>query len=176
MIAACVGSGTRADRTAWRSPEPARDGTAVQALATTYVRHEPLTVVSLAQLPGRPPTPAPPGLAAFPRQGDMYVSPALAKLLDRLPARQLADRFPRVREYGTIGAAGLASPDELVAVVGRDPADPALSEAAADSASWFDEDQAARAVVVGFSSGRSACSPPRTGRWPCWAWCCSACP
>ncbi|MFG3515124.1 FtsX-like permease family protein [Streptomyces bobili] len=164
MIAACAGSGTRADRTAWRSPEPARDGTAVQALATTYVRHEPLTVVSLAQLPGRPPTPAPPGLAAFPRQGEMYVSPALAKLLDRLPARQLADRFPRVREYGTIGAAGLASPDELVAVVGRDPADPALSEAAADSASWFDEDQAARAVVAGFSSGKVSLftAPDRT--------------
>ena len=37
MVAAALGSGTRADRTAWRTPEPARHGTAVQAIATTYV-------------------------------------------------------------------------------------------------------------------------------------------
>jgi hypothetical protein len=156
LIAACLGSGARADRTAWRTPQPDRHGTAVQALATTYVRHEPLTVVSLAQLPGRPRTPAPPGLDAFPKQGEVYVSPALAELLHRLPANQLADRFPRVESYGTIGAAGLASPDELVAVVGRAPSDSALSETAADGASWYDRDQAARAVVGGFSSGRAS--------------------
>jgi hypothetical protein len=154
MIAATLGSGTRADHTAWRTPQPDRHGTAVQALATTYVRHEPLTVVSLAQLPDRKQTPAPPGLTAFPKQGEVYVSPALAELLHKLPASQLADRFPKVTKgtsYGTIGAAGLASPDELVAVVGRAPTDPAMSTASAQSAGWFDEGQAARAVVSAFS-------------------------
>jgi hypothetical protein len=151
MIAATLGSGTRADHTAWRTPAPDRHGTAVQALATTYVRHEPLTVVSLAQLPGRGPTPAPPGLRAFPEQGEVYVSPALAGLLRRLPASQLGGRFPKVASYGTIGAAGLASPDELVAVVGRAPTDPAMAAASAQGASWYDDGQADRAVISGFS-------------------------
>ncbi|MFF0014149.1 FtsX-like permease family protein [Streptomyces sp. NPDC005374] len=150
MLAAALGSGARADRTAWRTPEPVKHGTAVQALATTYVRHEPVTVVSLAQLAGRPGTPAPPGLKAFPAKGSVYVSPALASLLHRLPANQLADRFPKVSSYGTIGAAGLASPDELVVVVGRAPTDPAMSEKAVGS-TVYDFDQAARAEITGFS-------------------------
>ncbi|MDQ0765845.1 FtsX-like permease family protein [Streptomyces canus] len=150
MVAAALGSGARADRTAWRTPEPAKHGTAVQALATTYVRHEPVTVVSVAQLPGRRGTPAPPGLTSFPGKGEVYVSPALAALLHKLPANQLADRFPKVPSYGTIGAAGLASPDELVAVVGRAPTDPAVSEAA-EGSTVSDIDQAARAEISGFS-------------------------
>ncbi|ANS69463.1 putative permease [Streptomyces lincolnensis] len=154
MVAATLGSGERADHTAWRTPEPAEHGTAVQALATTYVRHQPLAVVSLAQLPGRAATEAPPGLTAFPKRGEVYLSPALAKLLRELPANRLADRFPKRAHYGTIGAAGLASPDELVAVVGRAPGDPAMSRSAAQDASWFDEGQAARAVVSGFSGGK----------------------
>lgn len=154
MIAATVGSGTRADHTTWRTPDavPAKQATAVQALATTYVRHEPVTVVSLAQLPGREATPAPPGLSSFPEKGEVYVSPALAELMHQLPASQLADRFPKVKSYGTIGAAGLASPDELVAVVGRAPGDPAVSKAAeGGGATWFDTGQAARARISGFS-------------------------
>ncbi|WP_416985120.1 ABC transporter permease [Streptomyces sp. T028] len=156
VLAACLGSGTRADRTTWRTPEPARQATAVQAVTTTYVRHEPLTVVSLAQLPGRPTTGAPPGLARFPRQGEVYVSPALAELLRKLPAGRLADRFPRTTSYGTVGAAGLASPDELVAVVGRAPDDPAVSSAASGDQTWFDEGQTARARVAGFAGTKAS--------------------
>ncbi|MFE0252823.1 FtsX-like permease family protein [Streptomyces sp. NPDC059010] len=154
IIAATLGAGTRADHTKWRTPDAvsAKQATAVQALATTYVRHEPITVVSLAQLPDRRATPAPPGLSAFPKPGQVYVSPALAELLHKLPAGQLADRFPKVTSYGTIGTAGLASPDELVAVVGRTPADPAVSKTAGDTASWFDIEQMARAEISGFDS------------------------
>lgn len=151
MIAATTGSAVRADRTAWRTPDPVKHGTAVQALATTYVRHEPVTVVSLAQLPDRARTPAPPGLERFPKQGEVYVSPALAELLHKLPANQLADRFPKPASYGTIGAAGLASPDELVAVVGRAPDAAAVSSAAGGGAAWYDIGQAARAEISGFS-------------------------
>jgi hypothetical protein len=150
MVAAALGSGARADRTTWRTPEPAKHGTADQALATTYVRHKPVTVVSLAQLSGRVETPAPPGLTSFPEKGEVYVSPALAALLHKLPANQLADRFPKVSSYGTIGAAGLASPDELVAVVGRAPTDPAVSKEA-EGSTVSDFDQAARAEITGFS-------------------------
>lgn len=158
MIAATLGSDVRADRTAWHTPDvvSAEQATAVQALATTYVRHEPVTVVSLAQLPGRKATPAPPGLSAFPKKGEVYVSPALAELMRKLPAGQLADRFPKVTSYGTIGDAGLASPDELVAVIGRAPGDPAVSEAAAGGATWFDLGQAARADISGFSGGEAS--------------------
>ncbi|MFI6376130.1 FtsX-like permease family protein [Streptomyces sp. NPDC050546] len=152
MIAACLGSGARADRTAWRLPEaaPAESATAVQAMTTTYVRHRPVTVVSLARLPDRSPTPAPPGLRAFPEKGEVYLSPALAELIRELPARQLADRFPKPRSYGAIGAAGLASPDELVAVVGRAPGDPAVS-ASAGGGGWYDDGQTARARIAGFT-------------------------
>ncbi|GGX04480.1 FtsX-like permease family protein [Streptomyces lomondensis] len=155
MVAACLGSGARADRTAWRVPDaaPARAATAVQATTTTYVRHKPVTVVSLAQLPDRGPTPAPPGLSAFPRRGEVYLSPALAELVRELPARQLADRFPRPASYGTVGAAGLASPDELVAVIGRAPGDPAVS-ASAGSLGWYDEGQTARAGITGFAGDK----------------------
>ncbi|MDX2840976.1 hypothetical protein PV377_18700, partial [Streptomyces ipomoeae] len=55
LLAATLGAGTRADRTAWRTPDavPAKQATAVQTLGTMYVGHEPITVVSLAQLPNR---------------------------------------------------------------------------------------------------------------------------
>lgn len=158
IIAATLGAGTRADHTKWRTPDavPAKQATAVQALATTYVRHEPVAVVSLAQLPGRDQTPAPPGLSSFPKQGEVYVSPALAELLHKLPANQLADRFPNVKSYGRIGADGLAAPDELVAVVGRTPSDPAVSKAAGDSSSWFDIGQMQRAEIAGFTGSTAS--------------------
>ncbi|MFF7160876.1 ABC transporter permease [Streptomyces sp. NPDC008086] len=152
MVAAALGAGTRADHTTWRTPDavPAKRATAVQATTTTYVRDEPVTVVNLAQLPGRKQTPAPPGLGGFPKRGEVYVSPALAELLHDLPAKQLADRFPTVRSYDAIGAAGLASPDELVAVVGRAPGDPAVSEAAGEQ-NYYDDGLTDRAPVAGFA-------------------------
>ncbi|WP_369240161.1 FtsX-like permease family protein [Streptomyces sp. R21] len=161
MIAATLGAGARADHTTWRTPDavPAKRATAVQATTTTYVRQEPVTVVNLAHLPGRAATPAPPGLRSFPKQGRVYVSPALAELLHNLPAGQLADRFPKVRSYGTIGAAGLASPDELVAVVGRAPGDAAVAKAAGEQ-NYYDADLTKRALVSGFSGTRAS---PFTG-------------
>jgi len=50
--------------------------------------------------------------------GEAYVSPALADLLARTPADQLAPRIGRV--VGTVGPEGLRSPQELVAVIGAD--------------------------------------------------------
>lgn len=157
MIAASLGAGTRADHTTWRTPDavPAQQATAVQATTTTYVRDEPVTVVNLAQLPGRRQTPAPPGLSGFPKRGEVYVSPALAELLHELPANQLADRLPTVRSYGRIGAAGLASPDELVAVAGRAPGDPAVSEAAGEQ-NYYDDGLTERAPVSGFAGTRAS--------------------
>ncbi|MEV0218220.1 FtsX-like permease family protein [Streptomyces sp. NPDC050704] len=151
LFAAWLGADARADRTAWLTPKPDKQGTAVQALATTFVRGDPVTVVNLAHLPDRGPAPAPPGLTAFPKPGQVYLSPALADLVRKLPANQLADRFPKTDSYRTIGDAGLASPDDLLAVVGRAASDPAVSVAAGHSDFDFGDGLAARAVVSGYS-------------------------
>ncbi len=68
-----------------------------------------------------PSSPVPPGLPRDPAPGTYYASPALAALIHDTPASQLADRYPG-RLAGTIGDAGLPSPDSLVIVVGRTPA------------------------------------------------------
>src|SRR5918993_1423391 len=63
--------------------------------------------------------PVPPGLVALPGPGDALLSPALAALVAEMPADELGERFGRV--VGQIGRDGLRAPDELLAVVGRDP-------------------------------------------------------
>ena len=60
----------------------------------------------------------PPGLDRLPAPGTAYVSPALATLIESRPAGELGDRFGRIA--GTLPNHLLASPDELVAVVGMD--------------------------------------------------------
>ncbi len=65
--------------------------------------------------------PVPPGIPRDPGPGLYYASPALAALLRSTPANQLADRYPG-RLAGTIGDAALPSPDSLVIIVGRTPA------------------------------------------------------
>jgi hypothetical protein len=69
-----------------------------------------------------PDSPVPPGIPRLPAPGEYYVSPALADLLRAHPAPDLADRFPG-REIGTIGDSALPSPDSLLIVVGRAPAE-----------------------------------------------------
>ncbi|MPY63877.1 FtsX-like permease family protein [Streptomyces spongiae] len=149
LFAAYLGAGSRAERTAWLTPQADRHGTAVQAVATTFVRGEPVTVVSLAQLPGRAASPPPPGLDHFPKVGEVFLSPGLADLVRELPARQLADRFPEDGSgYGTVGGAGLAAPEQRLAVVGRAVGDPAVSGAAGTD--MLSSGLAARAVVSDF--------------------------
>jgi hypothetical protein len=65
-------------------------------------------------------SPVPPGIPRDPGPGQYYASPALAALLRSTPADQLAGRYPG-RMAGTIGDAGLPSPDSLVLIVGRTP-------------------------------------------------------
>jgi hypothetical protein len=78
-----------------------------------------LTVLRVAAT--GPGSPIPLGLSRVPRSGEVYVSPALAQLINELPADRLADRFPSV-PAGMIGHDYLAGPDDLVAVIGM-PAD-----------------------------------------------------
>jgi hypothetical protein len=66
-------------------------------------------------------SPVPPGIPQDPGPGRYYASPALAALLRSTPANQLADRYPG-HLAGTIGDAALPSPNSLVIIVGRTPA------------------------------------------------------
>jgi hypothetical protein len=119
------GLDNRADRTAWRTPDAATgEPVAVQGGFTAFVEERPVAVVELAALTGNPP--ALPGVGRFPSPGEVWASPALAELMAARPADQLADRFPGpVTEE--LGPNLLESPDELVAVVGRSPDDPAMT-------------------------------------------------
>ncbi|MFD0787898.1 FtsX-like permease family protein, partial [Micromonospora azadirachtae] len=69
-----------------------------------------------------PDAPVPPGIPRLPGPGEYYVSPALGELLRSTPATQLADRLPG-HQVGTIGREALPSPDSLLIVIGRTPAD-----------------------------------------------------
>lgn len=67
-----------------------------------------------------PDAPVPPGLDRLPGPGEVAVSPALRDLLDETEPAMLADRFPG-EVTAIVGRAALASPDDLVAFVGRPP-------------------------------------------------------
>ncbi|WP_141582657.1 FtsX-like permease family protein [Actinomadura sp. WMMA1423] len=114
----------RAHADAWRHPgKPVADPSAMEALSTDYVQGKPITVVELAALKGD--APVPPGMTRFPKPGEVWTSPALARLMRELPADRLAKRFPRAA--GTLGRGALVHPGELVAVVGRAAGDPAMT-------------------------------------------------
>jgi len=68
-----------------------------------------------------PTSPVPPGIPRDPGPGQYYASPTLAALLRSTPAGELADRYPG-HLAGIIGDAGLPSPNSLVMVIGRAPA------------------------------------------------------
>ncbi|MEU8119267.1 FtsX-like permease family protein [Spirillospora sp. NPDC049024] len=119
----------RAHADAWRHPGgTSADPSAIEALSTDYVQGKPITVVDLAALRGD--APVPPGMPRFPKPGEVWTSPALARLMAELPADRLAERFPRpagTLGRGALGRGALVHPGELVAVVGRTADDPAMT-------------------------------------------------
>lgn len=124
LLVAQSGLAAREDRLGWREPVEVaeRDATALARRSTEVVGGAMIDIVELEPLStgaAARGVPVPPGLDRAPAPGQSVVSPALAELMRRLPADELADRFPPV--VGTIGRAGLSTPDELVAVVGRAP-------------------------------------------------------
>ncbi|WFE99518.1 FtsX-like permease family protein [Micromonospora sp. WMMD964] len=74
--------------------------------------------IDVAATGPRSDTPA--GIPTIPGPGEYYASPALRELFAAYPADHLADRYPG-RDLGTVGPAGLTSPDTLLAVVGGTP-------------------------------------------------------
>jgi hypothetical protein len=117
----------RDSRAAWRQPDRVEDSSQARlsmAVFQDQYAGQTLVRVLLAPVtPGAPfaaDAPVPPGLSKLPARGEAYVSPALADLLARTPADELAPRIGTV--VGTIGPEGLRSPQELIAVMGVDPA------------------------------------------------------
>ncbi len=106
-------------RQAWRQPLPSTAAQPRLLLAVLDDRYsgQPFLRVLVAQLTAD--APAPPGVARLPGPGEAFVSPAVADVLAHTQADQLEPRIGRV--VGTIGPAGLRSPQELVAVIGEDP-------------------------------------------------------
>ncbi|MDX3544169.1 FtsX-like permease family protein [Streptomyces europaeiscabiei] len=129
-VAVNLGFQQRADRIDWRTPVKSAAPVAVEAVGTTFSGGTPVTVVDVAQLPGKK-APAPPGMPRFPEPGEVWVSPALADLFHRLPA----DRHPVPGTAAeTLGRAALAHPGELVAVVGHRPTAAAVTTPREDDA------------------------------------------
>ncbi|SDS47363.1 FtsX-like permease family protein [Actinopolymorpha singaporensis] len=158
-VAANVAFAGRADRDAWRHPDhaaPPSKAVALEGTSLDYVRGQVVTVVDLAALhgtdgaDGRPGAlPAPPGMARFPAPGEVWMSPALARLSASMPPGQFADRFPERTPTGLLGDDALVHGDELVAVVGRQADDPAMHGDRSDLA-----DATSPTPIASFDDGR----------------------
>ncbi|MFF4171283.1 FtsX-like permease family protein [Streptomyces sp. NPDC001744] len=91
------------------APRPGPDTFLHLTRATTY--RDDVVSGLLLRAEGDAP-PVPPGAAAFPRPGEMLVSPALRELLDSPGGALLKERLP-YRVAGTIGKDGLIGPADL---------------------------------------------------------------
>ncbi|MFD2763618.1 ABC transporter permease [Micromonospora eburnea] len=118
----------RGDRTAARSDM--RNGPELSAAANTLLVAWADTDFRDRYVRGRilhpegPDAPLPPGLAAFPRDGEAVVSPELRALLDSPDGPLLAPRLGGARVTGTIAPDGLSGPHELAFYLGRDDLTP----------------------------------------------------
>ena len=106
---------------AWVAPGPAAAGTAPLWWHPSGDIFNGRTISRFDVAATGTSSPVPPGIPRDPRPGQYYASPALAALLRAAPANQLAGRYPG-HLAGLIGDAGLPSPDSLVIIVGRTPA------------------------------------------------------
>lgn len=124
--------GDRDARTAWRDGfDLGEAGGTLVLVVEDRVDGETLTRVHVA-IPddaAGTPGPVPPALTELPAPGDAYVSPALAARMTAMAPDALSERIGHV--VGTIGEPWLASPDELIAIIGTEP-DPLIAAGAYD--------------------------------------------
>ncbi|RFU86704.1 ABC transporter permease [Streptomyces triticagri] len=100
---------------------PAADDTLVVSAVDTEYRDKNIRGRLVA--PDGPKAPLPPGVSAYPKPGEMVVSPALAELLESDDGKLLADRLPD-RQVGTISDTGLIGPGELAYYAGAEKLEP----------------------------------------------------
>ncbi|MEU1848198.1 FtsX-like permease family protein [Streptomyces sp. NPDC019990] len=105
----------RSDHTIGRQEIPKAGNTLVILDADTTFRDHDVRG-RLLEAEG-PKAPLPPGVPAFPADGEMVVSPALKELLASDSGKLLRERLP-YRISGTIGEQGLAGPRELAYFAG----------------------------------------------------------
>jgi hypothetical protein len=119
-------------RYAWLGTTPTAASAAQSAQGTTPARDPLWGKVTADMFNGQditrvdvaatgPSSPVPPGIPRDPGPGQYYASPALSRLLASTPRNELADRYPG-HQAGIIGDAALPSPDSLVIIIGRTPA------------------------------------------------------
>ena len=111
----------RAERAAWQEHHGSTgDGTPTLMISssTDFSDGRRIDRVDVAPLTGGVELPA--GVRKFPARGEVLVSPALFQAMNRLPAAQLAERFPG-EVVGTLGDEALRYPDQMVALVGHTP-------------------------------------------------------
>lgn len=137
----------RAERTEWRDPVAVGYGSAVLASAFDYYGGDEITRIDLARLDES--APVPPGLDAFPDPGEVWVSPALAELLEGVPDEDFVDRYDGTIA-GTLGEEALAHEGELLAVVGRE------ADAAAMTTERSMADTVSPRTIDGFDDGDSS--------------------
>jgi len=111
----------RAERAVWQEPYGSQgDGppTLLVEASTDFTGGEQIDRIDVAALADG--IELPDGVPELPGQGEVLVSPALYQAINRLPAEQLADRFPGTI-IGTLGDDALRFPEQMVAVVGHSP-------------------------------------------------------
>lgn len=122
LIAGSLGLLDRSDRIGWRATR-ATDGAPVVgkiyevndvADGKSILRLD-LAVTDQSRNEGLTP---PPGLPHTPKPGEVWVSPATAKLWKGELGKQLSQRYHVPKPTGLIGDAGLSSPDEQVVIRG----------------------------------------------------------
>lgn len=105
----------RSDHTLGQQEMPKADDTLIVLDADTAFHDRDVRGRLLE--PEGPKAPLPPGLSAFPAEGDMVVSPALKELLESDGGKLLRERLP-YRITGTIGEQGLIGSQELAYFAG----------------------------------------------------------
>ena len=133
VAGANTGLARRDARVAWRTPvsnpipvavEAADPGTIDSARLLTVTEYRAGHQIVTTHYGPRAEAPVPPGLDRLPQPGEVFLSPAAARLVNDSPDLfSAAYRDPT----GVVGDDGLASPDELAVVVGRAPDDPIFS-------------------------------------------------
>ncbi|MDG4859746.1 ABC transporter permease [Streptomyces sp. T-3] len=99
------------------NPIPKTDATLVVGHADTTFHGKEIR--GRIYQPDGPNTPVVPGISAYPKPGEMVVSPGLRKLLDSDDGKLLRERLD-TKVVGTIGDEGLIGPGELIYYKGSD--------------------------------------------------------
>ncbi|MFC0625495.1 FtsX-like permease family protein [Kribbella deserti] len=138
LIAGSLGLVDRSDRIGWRASQADKGDPVVGkvydvkdvANGTAILRLD-LAVTNPSRNAGLQP---PPGLPHTPKPGEVWVSPALAKLWRGDLGEQLSKRYHVPKPTGVISDAGLSSPDEQVVIRGVEPL--ADKESGTDLSTW----------------------------------------